>query len=533
MLLLAVIKTNIMNLFFKISIAYLAIFFVACSDDDVRTVIETETITETVTETVTETITEFVNPFDVQYERVSALSFNDGVAEISAYDSITQQVFSTNPDDSSVEITDISDIENPVNTGSIDITPFGGNLNSVSVLNGMLAIAIEGADSSTDQGGVVVFNTSDLTTPIINLEVGFLPDMVTFSPDGKYILSANEGEPNDENTVDPAGTISIINIADNTINTIGFESFNNQEASLKEGGFRVFRETNSSANALNIDVEPEFIAISDDSSTAYVTLQENNGIAVVDIASQQITEILPLGTKDFNVPTNKIDVSDRDNTIQFNNWNVIGFYQPDAIDFFSIAGVDYLITANEGDARAFDGFSEEVRVEDLILDPTVYPDAATLQLEENLGRLEVTTANGDIDDDGDIDQIHTFGGRSFSIWNTNGDLVYDSGNTLDLKSVSLGTYPDGRSDAKGTEPESVVTQTVGDFVYAFVGLERSGDVFVYNITNPASPIFLQSLANSSPEGLLVVPASESPNDKDLLIVSNEGGDDEGIVIFSK
>lgn len=113
--------------------------------------------------------------------------------------------------------------------------------------------------------------------------------------------------------------------------------------------------------------------MSDDSSTAYITLQENNGIAVVDIASQQITEILPLGTKDFNESTNKIDVSDRDNTIQFNNWNVLGFYQPDAIDFFSIGGIDYLITANEGDARAFDGFSEEVRVEDLTLDLTIYP----------------------------------------------------------------------------------------------------------------------------------------------------------------
>ena len=173
-----------MNLFFKISIAYLAIFFVACSDDDVR--VETETITETVTETITETVTvtEFVNPFATQYERVSNLSFANGVAEISAYDRVTQQVFSTNPDDESVEVTDISDVENPISAGSIDITPFGGNLNSVSAQNGMLAIAIEGNDSAADEGRIVVFNTSDLTTPIINLEAGFLPDMVMFTPEG-------------------------------------------------------------------------------------------------------------------------------------------------------------------------------------------------------------------------------------------------------------------------------------------------------------------------------------------------------------
>ena len=498
-----------MNPILRMSIISTALILASCSDDDVR--VETE----------------FVNAFETQYERVSSLSFASGVAEISAYDSVTQQVFSTNPDELSVEVTNISDVTNPVSAGSIDITPFGGNLNSVSVLNGMLAIAVEGNNSATDEGRIVVFNTSDLSTPIINLEAGFLPDMVTFTPDGNYILSANEGEPDDG--IDPVGSISIIDIAANTIATVGFEAFNNQEASLEENGFRVFGITNDVENTLAVDVEPEFIAVSDDSATAYITLQENNGIAVLDIASQQITQILPLGVKDFNEETNKIDVSDRDDTIQFNNWNVLGFYQPDAIDFFSIGGVDYLITANEGDARGF----EEVRVADLTLDTTIYADAENLQLEENLGRLEVTIENGDTDGDGDIDQIFTFGGRSFSVWTTSGDLVFDSGNMLDLQSVSLGTYPDSRSDAKGTEPESVVTQTVDDVVYAFIGLERSGDVFVYNITNPTNPIFLQSLANSSPEGLLVVPAADSPNGSDLLIVSNEGGDDAGLVVFSK
>lgn len=459
---------------------------------------------------------------------VNKVSFGDGVPEISAYDANTKTIFSTNAEAKEVEVVDITDINNPVVESAIDVTSFGGNVNSVAVNNGYLAIAVE-AVTATDNGKVVIFETSNLTTPYAQIDAGALPDMVTFTPDGTYILSANEGEPNDDYTIDPKGSITLINVAAKTAQTIYFDSFNSQEAALEAEGFRVF----GPGADLSMDVEPEYITVSDDSKTAFIALQENNGLAKFDIATATITDIYPFGSKDYS--DYYFDLSDKDGKIgNFQEWPVKSFYQPDAIDYFESNGAGYIITANEGDARDYDGYSEEERGDDLTLDPTAYPDAAELQKEENLGRLKVTTANGDTDGDNDIDQIYGYGARSFSIWNTSGELMYDSGNELTLRTFNLfGSYPEGRSDDKGTEPEAVTTFTQDDHTYAVIGLERSGDVLVYNITDIYNPIFIQRLANTSPEGLLVVNAEDSPNGKTLLIVSNEFPDDATLNIYSK
>lgn len=503
-----------MKLFYKsIFIVCTSLLFTNCEDDDTKMKKEEDKKS---------------SEFSTDFKKVSEINVTDqGVPEISAYDKETQLVFSTNTEGKKVEVIDISDIDNPKLKTDIDITPFGGNLNSVAVQNGLLAIAIEGEDKAVNLGKIVVYKTNNLTTPFINVEAGFLPDMVTFTPDGKYILSANEGEPNDTNTIDPKGSITLLNIETKEATTLDFTSFNSQEAALKEKGFRVFGETNGVKNALDVDIEPEYIAVADDSKTAYIALQENNGIAVLDLESKSFTSILALGAKDYN--NFKFDLSDKDDTFQLNTWNVKSFYQPDAIDYFSVNGTGYIITANEGDARDYDGFSEEVRVEDLDLDPSVYPNATELKMKQNLGRLKVTTVNGDEDGDGLYEQIYGYGARSFSIWSTSGALVYDSGNLLTTKTNELGSYPENRSDDKGTEPEAVVTYSTNNNTYAFIGLERSGDVFIFNITNPNSPVFMKSLKNTSPEGLLIVPATDSPNGKDLLIVSNEFPDKEFVI----
>ena len=456
------------------------------------------------------------------------IAFGDGVSEISAYDAATQTVFSTNSEAKEVEVINISDISAPQIQTPIDITAFGGNVNSVASKNGFLAIAVEAADA-TEDGVVVIYQTDNLTTPFLQASAGALPDMVTFSPDGRYVLAANEGEPNDAYTVDPQGSVTLIEIETQTISQITFDAFNNQEAALEADGFRVF---GPGAN-LSTDVEPEYITVSADSRTAYIALQENNGIAVLDIDTKAITAIHPLGTKDFSQFA--FDLSDRDDEVgNLRSWPVLSYYQPDAIDYFEVGGAGYIITANEGDARDYDGFSEEVRGDDLTLDPDAYPDAEFLQNDENLGRLNVTTANGDTDGDGDIDQIFTYGGRSFSIWDTSGTLVFDSGNEFTLKTLfTFGSYPDSRSDSKGTEPESVITYTEGSNTFAAIGLERSGDVLIYNITDVFNPVFVQRLRNTSPEGLLIVNANESPNGKTLLIVSNEFPDNATLNIYSK
>ncbi|MFD2725371.1 choice-of-anchor I family protein [Hyunsoonleella rubra] len=462
------------------------------------------------------------------FAKVAKVVFGDGVPEISAYDAQTQTVFSTNSEAKEVEVIDISDVGNPEMKMSIDVTAYGGNVNSVACKNGYLAIAIEAEDKQAN-GNVVVFKTDDLLTPYADVTAGALPDMVTFTPDGKYILSANEGEPNDDYDVDPKGSVTIIEIETKTAIQIYFDAFNSEEATLEEKGFRVFGPDAD----LSTDVEPEYITVSSDSKTAFIALQENNGIAKLDIDSKTITDIYPLGTKDYSKVA--FDLSDKDgNTGKLQFWPVLSFYQPDAIDYFEIGGNGYIITANEGDARDYDGYSEEERGDDLTLDPTIFGDPSELQEEENLGRLKVTTANGDTDGDGDVDQIYGYGARSFSIWSTSGQLLFDSGNEFTLMTLfDFGNYPENRSDDKGTEPEAVTTFVEGDNTYAVIGLERSGDVLIYNIRDIYNPFFVQRLRNTSPEGLLVVDAEDSPNGKTLLIVSNEFPDDATLNIYSK
>ena len=249
---------------------------------------------------------------------------------------------------------------------------------------------------------------------------------------------------------------------------------------------------------------------------------------------------------------------------------VLGMYQPDAIAAFQNGGKRYLITVNEGDARDYDGFAEEERVADLALDATAFPNAADLQDDAKLGRLTVTTALGDIDQDGDFDQLYVPGGRSFSIWNaTNGALVFDSG--AELEQLLRNLLPkdfnanheendsfDNRSDNKGPEPEGVTLGKVKGKLYAFVGLERIGGILVLDLSDPANPEFVDYINNRrfrdsagepiptcakfdppdsddigdcikpnsrardlGPEGLKFVPPSDSPNGRPLLIVGNE------------
>lgn len=445
-----------------------------------------------------------------------------GASEISAYDPISKKLFTVNTESNQISITNISDLNATVQEQPIDLNAFGAP-NSVAINNGRLAVAVE-ADPKQNPGKVLVYNTSN--NALINqFTVGALPDMVTFSTNGNLIISANEGEPNDDYTNDPNGTISIIDLTDNTVVTLDFISFNGQESTLESQGFRVFGPNATLAQ----DIEPEYIAISSDSNTAWVALQENNGIAEINLANKTITNIYPLGFKDHSLAGNEIDASDKDNVKELKKWPVFGMYQPDVIVTVNINGMDYIISANEGDSRDYDGFSEEVRVEDLILDETAFPVSEDYQNEINIGRLKTTTTLGDTDNDGDFDAVYSYGARSFSIWSTNGSLVYDSGNSI--ANETLNATPDrfndddGRSDDKGAEPESVEVLNIGNERYIlFVGLERNDQIMVYDITNPMAPQFLNILSHTgdeAPEGLLVINAEDSPNGKALLVVSNE------------
>ena len=312
--------------------------------------------------------------------------------------------------------------------------------------------------------------------------------------------------------------------------TLGFGSFAGQYPSLKANGFRIFGPGASFAQ----DIEPEYVTVDASSTFAWVTLQENNGMARVDLKRKKIIDIFPFGTKDYTAGRNQMDVSDRDDLAgNLQNWPLQAYFMPDAISSFQVGGTTFLITANEGDTRDYDGFGEEERVKDLDLDPTAFPNASTLQEDRNLGRYTVTTTAGDTDNDGDFDVLYGIGGRSFTIWNgRNGQMIKDYTDLeRDLLMANSSLYDDGRSDNKGVEPEAVEVGQIRGKNIVFVGLERSDAIMVYELNGVAGLRFVQVLdgvksigdpGHDAPEGLLFIPESDSPNGRPLLIVSSEG-----------
>ncbi|GCA81178.1 choice-of-anchor I family protein [Microcystis aeruginosa] len=466
--------------------------------------------------------------------RLSSLgnTTNNFGAEIPAYDPSSRRLFVTGPNNR-LDIADISNPASPITLSSLDLSSYGAGVNSVAIKNGIVALAME-ANPITNNGSVVFFDTNGVFQSQVT--VGALPDMLTFTPDGNRVLVANEGEP--ANGVNPDGSISIIDLSagvlNPTVNTATFTSFNGQENTFRSQGVRIFP-----GQTVSQDVEPEYITVSDDGTTAWVSLQENNAIAIVNIVNAQVTSILPLGAKNFNAPGNGLDPSDQDGGVNINNWPVFGLYQPDTIATVTIAGQTYLISANEGDTR---NEARRVSNQNLILDPDVFPNAATLKLTQNLGRLDVSSIDG-LNAQGQYSQLFAYGGRSFSIWNvTNGlSQVFDSGDDFEQILAAFSTTPltpsifnsdgtpssfDSRSDNRGPEPEGLAVGSVRNRLYSFVGIERAGGFMVYDITNPSNPLFTNYINDSqlgdiSPEGLLFIPAADSPNGTPLLIVANE------------
>lgn len=475
--------------------------------------------------------------------RYSTGSFGSGAAEISAFDPASRRLFMINALSAKVDVINIADPTVPSLLFQIDVSSYGAGINSVAVHNGVVAVAVENAVKQNN--GKVVFFTANGVF-LSQVDVGALPDMLTFTPDGTKVLVANEGEPNSAYTVDPEGSISIIdvsrgaaNVMQSDVRTADFTAFNN---AVLDASIRIFGPNATVAQ----DLEPEYITVSSDSKTAWVSIQEANAIATVDIASATVTSLKGLGFKNHNLLGNGLDASDRDNTVgNIRNWPVKGMYMPDALASYTVGGQTYLVTANEGDARDYSGFAEESRVSALTLDPTAFPASGNYKNNANLGRLTVTKTLGDTDRDGDYDELYAFGARSFSVWSTTATLVWDSGDQFERRiTQEIPAYfnsdnadnnsADTRSDNKGPEPEGVTVGQVGDSVYAFVGLERIGGVMVYNITNPAAPTFVQYVnprnftvsdptkaGDLGPEGIFFIPRSQSPTKRDLVVVSHE------------
>ncbi len=483
-----------------------------------------------------------------------------GASEITAFDSKSKRLFVVNGTNGSLDVVDLADPSNPKVIQTISTAAFGGGVfNSVAVFDGLVAVAIEAAPKTS--AGKVAFYDGQSLALLNTVTVGSQPDMLTFSPDGKFVVTANEGEPNSygaTDSIDPEGSVSVITVnrgGTPTVASADFKAYIGQEATLRAQGVRIY---GPGANAAQ-DLEPEYVAVTEDSKTAYVTLQENNAVAIVDLASAKVTSIKPLGFKDHSVAGMGMDASDEDGGTNTNSGTpavkiaqvpVKGMYLPDAIASYTAAGQSYFITANEGDARAdWPGFNEETRVRTHCaagLDPSVFADAANLILDSNLGRLRITTSpngtNTGKNAAGQCTELWSFGGRSFTIWNKDMVRVFDSGDQIEQRTSALTTAKfnsshdndtfDNRSPAKGPEPEGVTIGKIGNKNFAFVGLERVGGVMVYDVTTPTAPVFVTYFNNRAasgatltgdrgPEGVVFISAAKSPNGKPLLIVGNE------------
>lgn len=418
------------------------------------------------------------------------------VSEIPAFDEKTNTIWVAG-----VVGVDVLDAITGALVQHIDVTA-DGFVNSVAIYNGLAAFAVEAAPDRRKPGKVIFYDTKTRTRSGADVVVGALPDMLTFAESGNLILVANEATPNavaDTNytTPDPQGTVSIIDVKRRTL--IGNPGF----AGVTQTGEHL--RTNS-----GMDFEPEYIGVDHSGHRAFVTLQEANGIAELDLKTGTYWQVTGLGAKDFRAPGNEIDPKDNDNVVDFRETNelpanieVKGLYMPDSIATYKFRGQTYLVMANEGDFRE-DNVDRSAANSAPFLAPTPLDRLRIVNTESSNGHLFAA------------------GARSFSIRDENGELVYDSGNILDTKAADLKIYDDSRSRDKGVEPEGVALLDIRGRTYAFIGLERTltAAVAVFDVTSPFDVRFIDMIVTPgdvSPEGL----AAFHFNGNYYLAISNE------------
>ncbi len=539
-----------------------------------------------------------------QFTLLSNISANQpggaSAGEITAFDPVTDRLFVTSSGLTAsgnastgvyrINVFNMADPTAITQHSTIDFsTVFGGSnvnmagLSSLALNSGKgfgVASLIPTANTTT-VGKVGFFNLST-GAAIGTLDVGYHPDSVTFSPDGSKLIVVNEAEFNPASGTNAPGSISVIDVS--TINsgnlanltsltpvTRDFSS-GNLAAGVTLNGVRnpnlaaigtsgpfINSVPDFSTPAVGIEnaIEPEYAAVVGDK--VYVSLQDNNAIAEYDMTSDKWTKVTNLGTI-----AQTIDATDTGSTISISQV-VHGMPMPDTVATYQVAGKTYVVTANEGDARVDDRdvsrFGDNSGNDTMsgLVDtnaPSNFPATNTgVRADSQLGRLNVSRIDGDTDADGKIDRPTMLGTRSFSIWEvteTGLTRVFDSGSDFETKISLLDPtgWVDSRSDDKGPEPEGLTLGVIDGETYAFIGMERTNSIFMYNVSNPANATFfgytrlvLGDGSNTSatpfrPESLAFVSALDSPNGQNLLLVGYEGDgsansvNGERIAVFS-
>lgn len=454
-------------------------------------------------------------------------SEDGGAAEIVKYNKDNNKFYVINGIKSQIHIVSLDNANGNLNEDSIiNVKSFVekdgfvyGDITSISINNERKEIAVSVQEQDYTKNGKVVIVDYDGNLKSI-YEAGAQPDMITYTPDSKYILTANEGEPRSgvgEGIIDPQGSVTIVNLESGESKLATFEKFDDSREKLLNDKVILMKDAKPS-----VDLEPEYIAVDSGSNKAYVSLQEANSIATLDIEAGEFISVKGLGFKNHSQNGNEIDVvKDKEINIKTEE-NLYGVYMPDGITLYEVNGKSYILTANEGDAREFGNFNalKEIKINDKKVE--VLDNSKFDGLEE--------------------DKNYVLGGRSFSVWDADTiELVYDSGS--DFEKITAEMYPDyfnsnnksleidNRSGKKGPEPEEVRVGAVGDKIYAFVGLERIGGVMSYDITDPNNISFKEYVntrdfssdiaGDVAPEGMDFIEAEYSPTGYPLLLVACE------------
>ena len=512
-----------------------------------------------------------------QIARYSAGQYNvdGGVMEIVAYNQATEWAYAINGQSGKLAAIPLAGLTAGAHveelTGTeIDVKALVeaedgtfqyGDMTSVAISpdSTTLAAALQ-AQGSNDAGRVALFTCEEdgsLTLEAL-VETGAQPDMVTFAGDG-VVLTADEGEPREgygENIADPKGSVTVVDVESQESTVVDFTAFDSQRDQLAEAGIVLKKGSTPS-----VDLEPEYIAVS--GGKAYVTLQENNAIAVLDIDSQTFDGVYSAGFEDHS--TTAIDLDKKDDAYDPQTYeSLLGIRMPDGIAAFTVEGTTYLVTANEGDAREWGDedqgtfyISEDERDfgEEGVTSPTGAITAENSGLEGKVVFFKTEDFDGL-----DPEKDYVFGGRSFTVFQVTQDglaEVFTSGD--DFEALTAQYVPeyfnasndnavlDDRSGKKGPEAESVTVGTVDGKTYAFVALERTGGVMVYDVTDPEAITFVNYVntrdfgtivegseeyedgeldkwvtgGDVAPEGLLFLDAASSPNGEPLLLAACE------------
>tara|TARA_R110002096_G_scaffold74101_2_gene175823 strand:+ start:76075 stop:77862 length:1788 start_codon:yes stop_codon:yes gene_type:complete len=472
--------------------------------------------------------------------------FNDGGTKDIAWDRNSKRLFSINESLNRLEVYDMADITKPFRMKLVDLSSYISAPKSIAAFNGIIAVV--GIGSSAQSSGKVLFFDNDGNFEN-QFSVGPLPDMVDFAPGGNILLIANEGSPTNDYSSDPAGSVSIINVSvgvnnlsQASVNTVSFTPLDSQAINPL-----VLHYGNNDQQLVSQDLEPEHITANSNATKAYVSLQENNAMMIIDIQSASIDTVIGLGYLDRGIAGNGLDASDLNTAIDIKTFNrLFGIFQPDAIVSFEFNGSTYIASANEGEPIVTSNFSDVSRLNSTPIDPGKFTNVGSLINDNNLGRLEVNSRLGDNNGDGLKDSLFTFGTRSFSIWDDKFQLIWDSGD--EFEQIIAMAFPlqfnsdnddnnsfKSRSDNRGPEPTALTIGEVDGTRYAFIGMERMGGFMVYDISDPTNPQFelyelnrdFSKQANSSGAGdlglesIVFVPSFQSPTGIALLIVANE------------